>query len=69
MDDVIYRQDALDISMKYCPDDDGSCSEPHTDLREMLDEIENLPSAQKKGHWLKVSGYATPGGDPVWACS
>ena len=19
--------------------------------------------------WVKVSGYATPGGDPVWACS
>ena len=44
MDDLISRQAALDISMKYCSDDDGSCSEPHTDLREMLDEIENLPS-------------------------
>ena len=20
-------------------------------------------------HWKKVSGYVTPGGDPVWACS
>ena len=21
------------------------------------------------GKWIKVSGYATPGGDPVWCCS
>lgn len=21
------------------------------------------------GHWVKVNGYATPGGDPVWQCS
>lgn len=21
------------------------------------------------GHWVKVHGYATPGGDPVWCCS
>jgi rubrerythrin len=23
----------------------------------------------KKGKWLKVGGYFTPGGDPVWMCS
>ena len=23
----------------------------------------------KVGHWVEVHGYATPGGDPVWACS
>lgn len=23
----------------------------------------------KKGHWVKVHGFVTPGGDPVWACS
>ena len=22
-----------------------------------------------KGEWIKVTGYATPGGDPVWECS
>ena len=21
------------------------------------------------GEWVRVHGYATPGGDPVWACS
>ena len=21
------------------------------------------------GHWEKIHGYVTPGGDPVWCCS
>ena len=25
--------------------------------------------AVREGRWKKVSGYATPGGDPVWQCS
>lgn len=24
---------------------------------------------RKKGKWIKVGGFATPGGDPVWRCS
>ena len=24
---------------------------------------------RKTGKWIKVHGYCTPGGDPVWACS
>lgn len=24
---------------------------------------------RKTGYWVKVGGYATPGGDPVWRCS
>ena len=23
----------------------------------------------KHGEWIRVSGYVTPGGDPVWRCS
>ena len=23
----------------------------------------------KAGYWIKMSGYCTPGGDPVWCCS
>lgn len=26
-------------------------------------------SERKTGKWIKVHGYCTPGGDPVWACS
>ena len=35
-------------------------------------DIENAPSIvskEKMGKWVKVSGYVTPGGDPVWECS
>jgi len=24
---------------------------------------------RKTGKWIKIPGYATPGGDPVWGCS
>lgn len=44
--DLISRQAALGIAFKYCPDDDGTCSEAGTDLRDMIDELENLPPAQ-----------------------
>lgn len=55
-EDAISRQAALDIAFKYCPDDDGTCLEARSDLRNMLDEIEALPPAQperKKGQWMK----------------
>ena len=31
--------------------------------------LKDLPKARKEGRWVKMSGYATPGGDPVWCCS
>ena len=47
MDDLISRQAAIDIAMQYCPDDDGSCSKADHDIRELLDELEGMPSAQQ----------------------
>jgi hypothetical protein len=59
MDDYISREDILDIVSQYCADDDGSCSKADVDLREMLDEIEALPTTDvqpvKHGEWSKVS--------------
>lgn len=46
MDDLISRQTAIELAMQYCPDDDGSCSKADRDIRELLDDLENLPSAQ-----------------------
>lgn len=55
MVEYISREDVLDIASQYCPDDDGSCSKADVDPREMLDEIEALPSADvqpvKHGRW------------------
>lgn len=46
MDDLISRQAAIELAMQYCPDDDGSCSKAGEDIRNLLDELENLPSAE-----------------------
>lgn len=34
-------------------------------------DVESAPVVEerKTGYWVEVHGYATPGGDPVWACS
>lgn len=58
MNDCVSREDVLNIAAQYCPDDDGSCSKADVDLREMLDKIEALPSADvqpvKHGRWKPV---------------
>ena len=38
--------------MNYCKDDDGSCVEASADIRELLDEIENLPTIQPEPQWI-----------------
>ena len=43
-ENTVSRQAAIDVVMQYCPDDDGSCSKADRDIRELLDDIENLPS-------------------------
>ena len=43
--DIIYKQAAVELAMKYCPDDDGAV-QCDGDIRGFLDELENLPSAQ-----------------------
>ena len=43
--DIIYRQNAIELARQYCPDDDGTCSKADEDMRNLLDELENLPSA------------------------
>ena len=41
---LIDADAVIDLVMQYCPDDDGVCSKAGADLRELLDEIENLPT-------------------------
>ena len=49
---MIERDAVLEIAMQYCPDDDGSCSKADADIRELLDEIENLPAVNR---WISCS--------------
>ena len=41
---LIDADAVIDLVMQYCPDDDGVCSKAGADLRELLDEIENMPT-------------------------
>lgn len=51
--ELIDRQEALEIAMSYCPDDDGCCSKAGYDIREMLDEIEALPTIEPEVLMIK----------------
>ena len=75
MTELIDRQVVLEIAMSYCPDDDGSCSKAGHDIREMLDEIETLPTIEVKqvqyGQWLSdtvtcYTGKEDEHGDPEY---
>ena len=61
MPELIDRQAALEIAMSYCPDDDGCCSKAGHDIREMLDEIEALPTIEaepvRHGRWKCLGEY------------
>ena len=52
---------AIEQMMKYQIDADDIC--------EMIQNFPTIKPERKKGKWVKVHGYATPGGDPVWCCS
>ena len=52
--DTISRQAAAELVMKYCPDDDGAV-QCDGDIRELLNELEDLPSAQPEPHWIPCS--------------
>ena len=57
---LIDGDEVLNIIAKYCPDDDGTCSCAGEDLRELLDEIEAIPTVEaepiKYGYWEWVDG-------------
>ena len=75
--DLINRQEVLESFRRICylcgkrEEYDGvmcrACS-----FDDAIDIVENLSPAEperKKGKWVEVGGYVTPGGDPVWCCS
>lgn len=67
--DTISRQAAIEIAMQYCPDDDGVCSKADRDPREMLDELEALPSAERQRRWTSCDQQLPENEDPVLCCT
>lgn len=68
--DYISKDDAIDcVLSQYC----ASSDETEKALGNAIEEIKKRPAAdvveRKKGKWVEVGGFATPGGDPVWCCS
>ena len=51
--DCISRQAAIELAMQYCPDDDGTCSKADEDIRNLLDELEELPPVQPEQSDIK----------------
>ena len=53
MSDLISKQAAVELAMKYCPDDDGTV-QCDGDIRGLIDELENLPPAQPEEDWIPI---------------
>lgn len=71
MDDLISKASVCEILADIYPTD-GELIVPVADVHKAYDAVLALPSMgteRKKGKWIKIPGFCTPGGDPVWACS
>lgn len=68
MDDLINRQDVLELIDDYNRDGLGSVFFSYADGEKFKNEILALPSAQKTGHWIDITG-ATVDGCFLWVCS
>lgn len=66
--ELIDRQAAIEAAVEAADEWDGGYS---CERQRIIEEaLARIPSAERKtGKWVKVGGYATPGGDPVWCCS
>lgn len=69
MSDLIPRAAAIEAF------DDERVDRNYGDVspESVIEVIESIPAVDAApvvhGRWVKVPGYATPGGDPVWRCS
>ena len=69
---LVYLIEAQDyITSMYNPNDRTEyqiLKEIDILIQKAINHLERT-SEQKKGKWLKIGGYCSPGGDPVWKCS
>ena len=69
--DLINKQEALKLmKLNYddSPRDTGDLMY-NDGVRSCVKTVREMKAANKIGRWVKVGGFVTPGGDPVWQCS
>lgn len=69
--DLINKQEALKLmKLNYddSPRDTGDLMY-NDGVRSCVKTVREMKAANKIGRWVKVGGFFTPGGDPVWQCS
>lgn len=68
MDDLISRAAAIDVINTW-----GRQKNVEARMGLLYRDLYAIPAVDAApvvyGRWVKVPGYATPGGDPVWRCS
>lgn len=62
----LYADRLTAVAARYSPDS-SECGILSGAMK--LLEIQPIIEERKTGKWVKVHGYCTPGGDPVWCCS
>lgn len=73
-EDAVSRESVRSMTCNHCGRID---CEGEADCVRMMD-VQNLPPVKPaeynttttpiRGKWVQLSGYCTPGGDPVWCC-
>ena len=70
MSDLIRREDVVEALYQAIQTTlTGTFTDSMSLAIAMANNIPSVELEQKKGRWIEVHGYATPGGDPVWKCS
>lgn len=69
--DLINKQEALKLmKLNYDDSPQDTADLMYNDgVRSCVKTVREMKAANKIGRWVKVGGFVTPGGDPVWQCS
>ena len=68
MSDLISRQ-ALREGIEKIYGCDWQTLKDVVHYAHVIDDLPSVEPERKKGKWIEVYGYASPGDDPVWKCS
>lgn len=69
--ELINKQEALKLMTLNYDDSPTDVSDLmyNDGVRSCVKTVREMKAVNKIGRWVKVGGFFTPGGDPVWQCS